>query len=122
MPSTGPSPRSESRGRRSSDTTASSITVMAAMRHRRIELTTNIRTDPALLDVAGAMKSLPDVSFGRETRPAVFVVWPGGEGFSESREAHQYTTPRSRSAQRWHVWASCIHSGGFVLPQRAQVR
>ncbi|MFW6106709.1 MAG: site-specific integrase, partial [bacterium] len=32
---------------------------MAAMRHSRIELTMNLYTDPVLLDVAGAVQSLP---------------------------------------------------------------
>ena len=35
-------------------------TAMAAMRHSKIDLTMNIYTDPALLDVAGAVKALPD--------------------------------------------------------------
>jgi hypothetical protein len=30
------------------------------MRHSRIELTTNFYTDPALLDVNGAVNALPD--------------------------------------------------------------
>ena len=34
-------------------------TAMAAMRHSRIELTMNLYTDPALLDIAGAVNSLP---------------------------------------------------------------
>jgi len=34
-------------------------TAMAAMRHSKIELTMNVYTDPALLDVAGAVDSLP---------------------------------------------------------------
>lgn len=34
-------------------------TAMAAMRHSKIDLTMNIYTDPALLDVAGAVNSLP---------------------------------------------------------------
>lgn len=34
-------------------------TAMAAMRHSRIELTMNYYTDPVLLDVAGAVNSLP---------------------------------------------------------------
>jgi integrase len=33
---------------------------MAAMRHSSIELTMNVYTDPALLDVAGAVESLPN--------------------------------------------------------------
>lgn len=35
-------------------------TAMAAMRHSKIDLTMNIYTDPALLDVAGAVKALPN--------------------------------------------------------------
>jgi len=35
------------------------------MRHSRIELTMNYYTDPALLDVAGAVNSLPDFSSGQ---------------------------------------------------------
>ena len=35
-------------------------TAMAAMRHSRIELTMNLYTDPALLDVAGAVNALPN--------------------------------------------------------------
>ena len=37
----------------------------AAMRHSRIELTTNFYTDPALLDVNGAVNALPDFA-GRQ--------------------------------------------------------
>jgi site-specific recombinase XerD len=33
---------------------------MAAMRHSSLELTMNVYTDPALLDVAGAVEALPD--------------------------------------------------------------
>ena len=38
---------------------------MAAMRHSRIELTMNYYTDPVLLDMAGAMNSLPDFASGQ---------------------------------------------------------
>ena len=38
---------------------------MAAMRHSRIELTMNYYTDPVLLDVAGAMNSLPNFASGQ---------------------------------------------------------
>jgi len=37
----------------------------AALRHSRIELTMNLYTDPALLDVAGAVNALPDFVEGR---------------------------------------------------------
>jgi hypothetical protein len=42
---------------------------MAAMRHSRIELTMNLYTDPALLDVAGAINSLP--TFGNRATACV---------------------------------------------------
>lgn len=38
---------------------------MAAMRHSSLELTMNVYTDPALLDVAGAVEALP--AFGSQT-------------------------------------------------------
>ncbi|MCY2929452.1 MAG: site-specific integrase [Planctomycetota bacterium] len=37
-------------------------TAMAAMRHSRMELTMTYYTDPVLLDVAGAVETLPDFS------------------------------------------------------------
>lgn len=42
---------------------------MAAMRHSRIELTMNLYTDPALLDVAGAVNLLP--AFGAMAEPGL---------------------------------------------------
>ena len=36
-------------------------TAQAAMRHSSIDLTMNVYTDPQLLDVAGAVESLPDL-------------------------------------------------------------
>jgi integrase len=45
---------------------------MAAMRHSRIELTMNLYTDPALLDVAGAINSLP--AFGADSSGAGVVA------------------------------------------------
>ncbi len=40
-------------------------TAQAAMRHGRIDLTMNVYTDPRLLDVGGAMESLPSLPLGR---------------------------------------------------------
>jgi len=37
---------------------------MAAMRHSSLELTMNVYTDPALLDVAGAVEALPAFGSG----------------------------------------------------------
>ena len=38
----------------------------AAMRHSSLGLTTNVYTDPTLLDVAGAKEALPELSLSRE--------------------------------------------------------
>jgi hypothetical protein len=35
------------------------------MRHSSLDLTMNVYTDPSLLDVAGALSTLPDLSTGR---------------------------------------------------------
>jgi len=37
-------------------------TAQAAMRHSSIDLTMNVYTDPQLLDVAGALHALPELS------------------------------------------------------------
>jgi len=41
---------------------------MAAMHHSRIELTMNYYTDPVLLDIAGAVESLPDFTGSTKTQ------------------------------------------------------
>lgn len=43
-------------------------TAQAAMRHSKIDLTMNVYTDPKLLDVAGAMDSLPALPLGAGTQ------------------------------------------------------
>lgn len=45
-------------------------TAQAAMRHSDPSLTANVYTDPKLLDVAGAVASLPDLPLGGAARPA----------------------------------------------------
>jgi integrase len=47
---------------------------MAAMRHSSLELTMNIYTDPALLDVAGAIDVLPSFNTERPSRPSVLAT------------------------------------------------
>ena len=42
-------------------------TAQAAMRHSSLDLTMNVYTDPELLDVAGAMEALPDLSHADTT-------------------------------------------------------
>jgi integrase len=51
-------------------------TAQAAMRHSKPELTANVYTDPALLDVAGAIASLPAFAPDQEGVTARAVVKP----------------------------------------------
>jgi len=46
-------------------------TAKAAMRHSDPSLTANAYADPKLLDVAGAVASLPDLPLGEVARPAI---------------------------------------------------
>ena len=45
-------------------------TAQAAMRHSSLDLTMNVYTDPTLLDVAGAVEVLPDLSVTDESADA----------------------------------------------------
>ena len=49
-------------------------TAQAAMRHSDPSLTANVYTDPKLLDVAGAVASLPDLPLGDIARPAAAMA------------------------------------------------
>ena len=58
-------------------------TAQEAMRHSTIDLTMNVYTDPALLDVAGAIESLPDLPIDRgqpSGRPLRSERKPGEDG------------------------------------------
>jgi len=58
-------------------------TAQEAMRHSDIKLTMNVYTDPALLDVAGAIESLPDLPIDRgqpNGRPLRSERKPGEDG------------------------------------------
>ena len=49
-------------------------TAQAAMRHSDPSLTANVYTDPKLLDVAGAVASLPDLPLGAVERTATAIA------------------------------------------------
>lgn len=49
-------------------------TAQAAMRHSDPSLTANVYTDPKLLDVAGAVASLPDLPLGEMARPVAAMA------------------------------------------------
>ena len=49
-------------------------TAQAAMRHSKIDLTMNVYTDPKLLDVAGAMDSLPALPLGAGSQTESIAV------------------------------------------------
>ncbi len=60
-------------------------TAQAAMRHSTIDLTMNVYTDPKLLDVAGAMESLPSLPLGAgPQREAVAVSATGTDDLTAS--------------------------------------
>jgi len=44
-------------------------TAQAAMRHSSLDLTMNVYTDPSLLDVAGALEALPELSLDNTPLP-----------------------------------------------------
>ena len=88
-------------------------TAQAAMRHSSIDLTMNVYTDPKLLDVAGALESLPSLplSGGLATEPNVVKATgtdnyrssplaprlaPTGDKSSESRSSADKTAPMSK--------------------------
>jgi len=53
-------------------------TAQASMRHSKPELTANLYSDPKLLDVAGAIQSLPALPLDSEPAQSVSVVAEGG--------------------------------------------
>ena len=60
-------------------------TAQAAMRHSKLDLTMNVYTDPALLDVRGALDALPTLPLGGEQPEGVTLPATGTEGgFSHS--------------------------------------
>ena len=60
-------------------------TAQAAMRHSKIDLTMNVYTDPKLLDVAGAMETLPALPLGAgKQRDAIAVSATGTDDLPRS--------------------------------------
>ena len=75
-------------------------TAQAAMRHSDIRLTMNVYTDPKLLDVAGALESLPDLPLGGGQRVATQVVnATGTDDFRASRFAPGFAPTADNSVQ-----------------------
>ncbi len=59
----------------------------AAMRHSSLDLTMNVYTDPRLLDVQGAVESLPQISTTSEPNESRQRIAAGAENFSPSAVA-----------------------------------
>ena len=86
-------------------------TAQAAMRHSDIGLTMGVYTDPKLLDVAGAVESLPALPLasdqGRD-RLAATGTEPPIETFARLHQGlHQLLTNQIRGGQflsKWRVW------------------
>ncbi len=56
-------------------------TAQAAMRHSTIDLTMNIYTDPKLLDIQGAIESLPNLSLHGDDGRTIAATGTDGDGF-----------------------------------------
>ena len=77
-------------------------TAQAAMRHSSIDLTMNVYTDPKLLDVAGAMESLPALPLGDGRQTAENILSATGTNDSTAlRFAPGFapTTDKTRTLQ-----------------------
>jgi integrase len=78
----------------------------AAMRHSRIELTTNFYTDPVLLDVNGAVNELTDWAFtwpGRTDTLDAITQPPDGLGFFFGKGRALFVIITSESATSWQI-------------------
>ncbi len=70
----------------------------AAMRHSSIDLTMNVYTDPRLLDVQGAVESLPQISTTLEPNDNRQRIAAGAENFSPSAVAVLVAVPTDVSS------------------------
>ena len=82
----------------------------AAMRHSSIDLTMNVYTDPRLLDVQGAIESLPQISTTTEPNDNRQRMAAGAENFSPSAVAVLVAVPTdfSRDSQSTAVTYSAF--------------
>ncbi len=88
-------------------------TAQAAMRHSTIDLTMNTYTDPKLLDVAGALESLPSFPLSGGTQPERNVV--------KRQRALTITGPR-RLHQGLHQLLTKHANRGRLLTKRPPMR
>lgn len=88
-------------------------TAQAAMRHSSIDLTMNVYTDPRVLDVAGALDSLPTLSLegDRPQRQRDMAT-----GTDDSRPGKQELAPKTDQPSEFVTtrgnWANCEDSFG----------
>ncbi|TXT38593.1 MAG: hypothetical protein FD138_328 [Planctomycetota bacterium] len=85
---------------------------VAMMRHSSIDLTMNVYTDPRLLDVQGAVDSLPQISMTTEPNKNRQRMAAGAENFSPSAVAVLVAVPTdfSSDSQSTAVTYSVISS------------
>ncbi len=77
---------------------ASPRVAQPAMRHSSLELTMNVYTDPRLLDVQGAVESLPEFSVTNEPQANRHRIAAGGENLSPSAVAVLVAVPTDFSS------------------------
>ncbi|MCE9604430.1 MAG: site-specific integrase [Planctomycetia bacterium] len=77
-------------------------TAQAAMRHSSIDLTMNVYTDPKLLDVAGALESLPSLPLsGGPQTDRIALKSTGTDGYRSSPLAPPLAPTADESSKSW---------------------
>ena len=78
-------------------------TAQAAMRHSSIDLTMNVYTDPKLLDVAGALESLPALPLtGGPQTDRIALKATGTDASRSSQFAPAFAPTADESSNRSH--------------------
>jgi hypothetical protein len=87
-------------------------TAQEAMRHSTLDLTMNVYTHPALLDVAGAVESLPSFTIGGGRRR------PSNPRRLRSKKEAPRTTPRDCLPPFLPLTCTALGNLGQLLPKR----
>ncbi len=88
-------------------------TAQAAMRHSSIDLTMNVYTDPKLLDVAGALDSLPNLSLDHKPTAVPNVLSATGTTDSTpSQFAPKFAPTTGKPSTNWSIPDRTAVDGG----------
>ena len=93
-------------------------TAQAAMRHSDVNLTMNTYTDPKLLDVAGAMESLPALPLGAEAaqieRGRNILSATGTDDSTASSLASTLAPTGAQRGQLQSIVGQVVHEAGMI--------